>query len=228
MNDQEKILIVGDGEFAEIAYEYFMHDTKHAVLGFCAEKDFKKNDTLFGLPVYNFEEIQEKVPSEQCKVFVAITYTQLNRVRTRLYREVKKSGYKSISYISSKAFVWNNAVIGENCFIFENNVIQYRATIGNNCILWSGNHIGHRAVLGENVFLSSHVVVSGYTRIGDNCFVGVNSSFGDNIEIGEDCLIGAGSVITKNAEKGKIYKGNPAQATKVSSYQYFGLKEDLE
>ena len=43
--------------------------------------------------------------------------------------------------------------IGENSFIFENNVIQPFVRVGNNCILWSGNHVGHRTVLRDHVFV---------------------------------------------------------------------------
>ena len=33
-----KIVIVGDGEFAEIACEYFTHDSPHEVVAFAVER----------------------------------------------------------------------------------------------------------------------------------------------------------------------------------------------
>jgi hypothetical protein len=38
------------------------------------------------LPVVPFEEIELNFNPDQHKAFVAVTYTQLNRVRARLYR----------------------------------------------------------------------------------------------------------------------------------------------
>src|SRR5579859_4236050 len=142
-----KIVIVGDGEFAEIAYEYFTHDSAFDVAAFAVERPYLKRDSLFDLPVVAFENLETLYPPSKFGIFVAITFTQLNRVRARLYHSAKAKGYLPVSYVSSQAFVWRNAVIGENCFIFENNVVQYHAQIGNNVVLWSGNHVGHRAVI---------------------------------------------------------------------------------
>ena len=220
-----QLVIVGDGEFAEIACEYFTHDSAYTVAGFAVERPFLTKAEMCGLPVVPLEEIERHFDPAAHHAFVAVTYTQLNRVRTRFYHEVKRRGYAPATYISSRAFVWPNAVIGENCFIFENNVVQHRATIGNNCVLWSGNHVGHRAAIGDNCFISSHVVISGYCEVGESSFLGVNSCVADRVKIGRDCVIGAGSVIATNTEPGKVYKGERAGASKVSSLALFKVKE---
>lgn len=92
-----------------------------------SKKDYLKRKELFGLPVVPFAELEQLYNPLSHKIFVAVTYTQLNRVRARLYRDAKKKGFSPISYVSSKAFVWKNVTIDENCFIFEHNVIQYHA-----------------------------------------------------------------------------------------------------
>lgn len=227
MAEAHKIVIIGAGEFAQIAYEYFTHDSPHEVVAFSVEQQFLKDTELCGLPVVRFEDLEDQFRPHEFRVYVAVTYTQLNRVRTRLFHETRRKGYRSISYVSSRAFVWRTAAIGDNCFIFENNVIQHGVKIGDNVVLWSGNHIGHRSVIKDNCYLSSHVVVSGYCEIEENCFLGVNATLVDNIKIGKDCLIGAGAVVVKNAEKGKIYKGNPARPSDVGSLRYFGVKESI-
>jgi sugar O-acyltransferase (sialic acid O-acetyltransferase NeuD family) len=146
-------------------------------------------------------------------------------VRTRLYQATKRKGYECVSYVSSRAFVWRNVEIGENCFIMESNVLQYRVRIGNNVVLWSGNHIGHQTIIHDHVFISSHVVVSGYCEVGESCFLGVNSCIANNVRIGKDCLIGMGAVVTKNTEERKVYVGNPAKPIK-DSFAVFGLNEE--
>lgn len=224
-NTAAKIVIVGDGEFAEIAYEYFTHDSSYEVVAFAVERAFLKRDSLFDLPVVPFEDVESRFSPREHGVFVAITYTQLNRVRTRLCHAARQKGYTLVSYVSSRAFVWRNAVIGENCFIFENNVIQYHVSIGDNVILWSGNHVGHRSVVRNNCFISSHVVISGYCEIGENCFLGVNSSVGDHVKVARDCLIGAGAVVAMNTEEGRIYKGDRARPSRVGSLQWFKIEE---
>ena len=216
MMKQEKLIIVGAGEFAEIAYEYFTHDSSYQIVAFSVEKDFIGKKELFGLPVVPFEELETFYDPDEYPVFVAITYTQFNRVRRRLYEEVKLKGFRTVSYISSRAFVWHNVKIGENCFIFENNVLQHHADIGNNVIIWSGNYIGHRAKIMDHCFITAHVVVSAFSEVGENCFFGVNSSILDNLTIGKDCIIGAGAVVLKDTSEGMVYIGNPAKAVKSS------------
>jgi sugar O-acyltransferase (sialic acid O-acetyltransferase NeuD family) len=220
-----KVVIVGDGETAELAYEYFTHDSPHEVVAFAVEHAYRKKDEMFGLPVIAFEEIAELYPPDAHAAFVAISYTKLNRVRERLFRETKKRGYRCLSYVSSRAFVWHNVEIGENCFIFENNVVQYAVRVGHNVVMWSGNHIGHQTVIEENVFISSHVVVSGYCEVGANSFLGVNSSVANNVRIARDCLIGMGAVIHKNTDERKVYVGNPGKPVK-DSFAVYGIEDD--
>ncbi len=220
----KKLIIVGAGEFAEIAYEYFTHDSEYEVEAFSVEKEYLGKNELFGLPVVPFEDLENLYDPSNYDTFVAVTFTQLNRVRTRLYHEVKRKGFKVASYVSSHAFVWHNVEIGENCFIFENNVLQYHVELGNNIVLWSGNHVGHRAKIGDNCFVTSHVVISGYCDIGESSFLGVNSTLADFLKIGKDCIIGAGSNIVRDTEDAKVYVGNPAKPMEKSSYDAFGVK----
>jgi sugar O-acyltransferase (sialic acid O-acetyltransferase NeuD family) len=206
------LVIVGAGEFAQIACEYFTHDSDYEVVAFSVERDYLTQDTLAGLPVLAYETLTERYPASECELYVAIPATHLNRLRTRFYRDAKSKGYRFASYISSRAFVWRNAEIGENCFIFEGNVIQPFVRIGNNCIFWSGNHVGHRTVVHDNVFVASHAVISGYCEIGASCFIGVNATFNDQVKVAEDNVIGAGALVTRDTEPGRIYVGSPAHA----------------
>lgn len=220
-----KIVIVGSGETAEIAHEYFTYDSTFEVVGFSVEHKFLKETQLHDKPVVPFEELESVFDPSEYGAFVALSFTQLNRPRTRLYKEAKRKGFSTVSYVSSKAFVWRNVEIGENCFILENNVLQYSVKVGNNVTLWSGNHIGHQSVIRDNCFVSSHVVISGFCEIGESCFFGVNSCVGDNVKIAADCVIGAGSLVLKDTEEGKIYRGNPAKPSHVGSHSLFRVKE---
>lgn len=212
MSQPKQLIIIGAGELAEIAFEYFTYDSEYEVIGFCVEAEYLQETKLNDLPVTAFEDILENYPPNKFSAFVAIPSTGLNRLRTRFYQELKNQGYALATYISSKAFVWRNAKVGENCFIFENNVIQPFVTIGNNCILWSGNHIGHRTVIEDHCFLSSHVVVSGYCRIGHSSFLGVNSTFNDNTTLAHNCIVGSAALVNKSLlEPESIYVGAPAK-----------------
>ena len=189
------------------------------------EQHFLKKKQLFGVPIVPFETLEKEYEPKDHKVFVATTYTQLNRLRTRLCAESKARGYSLAAYVSPRAFVWRNVTLGEHCFIFENNVVQPFVHVGNNVVMWSGNHIGHHSVIKDNCFVSSHVVISGYCEIGENCFLGLNSCISQNLRVGRDCILGAGAVVVKDAEEGKVYVGNPAKPTGKSSHAAFKVPE---
>jgi sugar O-acyltransferase (sialic acid O-acetyltransferase NeuD family) len=207
----KKVFIVGAGEFAQIAYEYFTYDSEFEVVAFCVNREYIESPTLCDLPVVPYEEVKSRFPVNEYLAFTGIPASNLNRTRTHFYQDLKLKGYAFATYISSRAFVWRNVSIGENSFIFEMNTLQPFVTIGNNCILWSGNHVGHRSVINDNCFITSHAVISGYCTIGSGSFVGVNATLNDNVKIAENCLIGAGSHISKDTEAERIYVGAPAR-----------------
>lgn len=219
------LVIVGDSAFAEIACEYFTAHTYYTVVAFSVEQAFLKRTELAGRPVFPFETLADHFAPAVHDVFAAITYTQLNRVRARLAASAKAKGYRLASYVSPYAFVYSNAVVGEHCFIFENNVVQPFVTIADNVVLWSGNHIGHHSTIEANVFVSSHVVISGFCQIGRNCFLGVNASVSNNVMIAADCWIGPGVVVGKNTEAGELYRSPEPAVAKVSALRFFRVKD---
>lgn len=206
-----KLVIVGTSAFAQIAFEYFTADSDYEVVAFSVERPYLDRCEMFEKPVVVFEDIDRRFPTESHEIFVAVTYGQLNRVRTRLAQEAKGKGYRLASYVSSRAFLWRNVIVGEHCFIFEDNTVQPFVRIGNNVVLWSGNHIGHHSVIGDNCFISSHVVISGFVEIGANCFAGVNATIANNVRIGADCVLGAGCCITRDIERDSVVRGQVSE-----------------
>ncbi|MCK5610398.1 acetyltransferase [Candidatus Pacearchaeota archaeon] len=212
-----KVVIFGTGGFAEMVHFYLTRDNNYKVVAFTANKDHIKQTHLSGLPVISFEEIEREYPPSEYKMFIAVGYAQLNKVRARFYYEAKKRGYELISYISPKATYYDDIKTGDNCFIFENNTIQPFVSIGNDVILWSGNHIGHCASIGDHCFIASHAVISGYVKVGKYCFIGVNASIRDGIEIADECIIGAGALILKSTKEKEVYAGKKADLFPINS-----------
>ncbi len=209
--DIEKLVIVGDGETAELAFDYFTRDSDFEVVGFSVEAAYRKKSNLFGLPIVDFEKIEQHFSPNSHRAFVAISYTNLNSLRRRLFEQTKQKGYRLCSYISSRAYVGSDVAFGENCFVLENAVVQRGAIIGDNVTVWSGSSIGHRSQIGDHCFLATHVAVSGFCEVGAGSFLGVNSCTVGAIKLGENCVVGAGAVMTSGAVSGQIYVGNPAK-----------------
>lgn len=200
----EKVIIFGEGNIQEVALFYLQRDEKYEVAGFTADIEYIKVDIYLGLPMVPFGEIETIFPPKEYKMFIPLGYKRNNHLRAEKYYVAKSKGYEFITYISPKATYYGTPV-GENSFIFENNVIQPFTTIGNDTILWSGNYIGHHTKIGNHCFIASHVVVSGVTQVEDYTFIGVNATIGNGIKIAKDNLIGAGAVITKDTKEKEVY-----------------------
>lgn len=194
----QEIVIFGTGEIAELADYYFSHDSKFKVAAFTVDKAYLKDTELRGRPVVPFELVAESFPPQKYGLFIAVSYSKVNDLRATKVAVAHGLGYQLVSYVSSRATVFPELQIKENCFILEDNTIQPFAQIGANVTLWSGNHIGHHSVIEDDVFLASHVVVSGGVRIGQGSFIGVNVTLRDHVTIGKKCVIGAGALVLED------------------------------
>lgn len=210
------VVIFGVRDLAELAHFYLSHDSNHQVVAFAVNKQFKDRDNFHGLPVVDFETVEQYFPPMACAFFAPMTATDINQNRERVYNEIKGKGYKLISYVSSKATVFDNP-IGDNCFILEDNTIQPFTTIGNNVVMWSGNHIGHHGSVGDHCFFTSHVVMSGHCRIESHCFFGVNSALRDGLAIAQGTVLSMGANLLTDTEPWGVYVGNPAKKIDKSS-----------
>lgn len=215
MDQKEKVIIFGTGDFAEVVFSYLENDDNYQVVAFTINEEYKKDDMKFDLPIVSFEQIENEFSPSKYKMFIAIAYSDHNRNRARIYQEAKKKKYVLISYIHPKAIVSKDITIGDNCFVFEANVIQPFVKIGNNVIIWSGNHIGHHSTIGDHCFIASHVVVSGLVEIDDYCFIGVNATIREAIKIPRNCIIGANALIIKNPVENGVYGGFPAKLLRI-------------
>ena len=220
-----KLIIVGDSLFAEIAHEYFTHDSPYEVVAFAVEAPFRTRDTFRGLPVVDFETLEERYAPEEHAVYAALVYSQVNRLRARMAAEAKAKGYALASYVSSRAFVWRNVELGEHVFIFEDNTVQPFVRIGDNVVLWSGNHIGHHSTIEDNVFVASHAVISGSVVIGDSSFVGVNATLVNDITIGRDSWLGPHVVITRDTEPNTVWRPARSERRAEPTLELFGVVE---
>ena len=217
----KKLIILGTSSFAEIAYDYFDQDSEYSVEAFCVEKKYKKEKSFKGKEIVPLEILEKEFDPKSQFVFVAVVYSQLNRLRTRLLMDAKNKGFRAASYISKNCHLSNSSKLGEHHFIFENNTIQPFVKIGDNVIIWSGNHIGHHTLIKDNCFISSQAVISGHCEIGRYSFIGVNSTISNDIKIGDDNWIGPGSLISQNTASGSIYRASKAELSKISSLRMF-------
>ena len=211
--ESKKILLFGDGRFAELAWYVLTHDSPHDVVAFVVDGDFLNKKNLFGIPIIAFEDCVDRYSPDDFSMIVPLGYQGLNSLRQKKYLEAKSKGYGLISYLSSRASSWDNVSIGENCMIYENVTLQPFSKIGNNTIVRSSVHISHHVEVEEHCFISAGTCIGGSSKIGKSSFLGLSSTVRDNLAIAEKSFIAAGSVVVNDTESNGLYLGVPAKKT---------------
>lgn len=206
----EKIIIFGNGVFAEHIYFTLTYDSPCEVVAFTVDGKYIEDDGLFGLPVVPFEAVESMFPPSDHKMTVAVSFQKVNRLREEKYVQAKAKGYQLINYISSKASLFPNTVTGDNCIILENAVIGPLVEIGNNVIIASGAIVGHHAVLKDHCFISPGSIILGRVTVGEYCLIGANATVKEEVTVARESLIGSGVSITKNTQERGVYFNPPA------------------
>ena len=115
--------------------------------------------------LYFYEHIERRYSSQEYHMFVAVGYSEMNRKRAKFFEEAKDKGYNMISYVHPSTIINDEFEIGENCFIFENNVIQPFVRLEDDVIIWTGNVISHHTTIMKHCFIVSHVAIAGNTVV---------------------------------------------------------------
>lgn len=217
-----KVIIFGVQDFAQLAHFYLSREGRHEIVAFTVNQQYISEPSFMGLPVVPFETLETSHPPQDFQVFAPMSSAKMNSIRQGVYEQVKAKGYACISYISPQATYYGTPV-GENCFIFENNVIQPFTTIGNNVIMWSGNHFGHHSSIADHCFIASHAVISGHVTIRENCFIGVNATLNNGITVAAKTFIGSGALVTADTQESGVYPGTPAELSRVPSHKLRGV-----
>lgn len=213
------LVIFGTGPIAELADFYFREDAGRHVAGFTVDAAFRQAETWLDRELVSFEDVATRFPPAEYDLFVALSYTGLNKLRRARVDAAVAKGYTAAHYVSTKATTFSTFATAENQFILEDNTIQPFARIGRNVTLWSGNHIGHHSEIAEDCFIASHVVISGGVTIGPRSFIGVNVTIRDHVKIGADCVIGAGALVLSDIPDGSVLSPGATEISKVPSHR---------
>lgn len=218
-----KVVIFGTGQTADIVSYYIGNDSKHEIVAYTVDGKYITEDTYNNKPVIPFEIVGEKYSPSEFKMFIAIGYSNLNKLREEKYNFAKTKGFTLISYINSRSGVNDRSKIGDNCFILEHQSIQPFATIGNNCFIWGGVLVAHHCIIKSHCWITSESSIAGNTTIGERCFIGINATIGHMVTLGDDCMVGAGTLITRSAGNGSVFIEKNTDIYKLNSEQFIRI-----
>jgi sugar O-acyltransferase (sialic acid O-acetyltransferase NeuD family) len=204
----KKIILFGNGFYAESVYLSLLYDSSLEISAFTVDRQYLNEHTLSGLPVAPFEEIDSLFPPAEHKMLLPLSYQRLNRLRAEKYHQARAKGYEMITYISSRSTVCPDAKIGDNCLIGDNVSIGPRVVIGNDVTIGPNAVIGHHVMIGDHNFISAGAVVLGGAGIGPYCLIGANATINEGVSIAGESLIASGVTITNHTREKGVYLGS--------------------
>jgi len=218
-----KVVLFGNTQWSEIVHYYLTQDSPHEVVAFTVDEAYIKENTFCGLPLVPFEKVQDIYPPAEYQMMLTVLVKDINKIRARKFEEAKKKGYTLTTYISSRATVWPDLIIGENCFIGEDTLCRPRLKLGDNVIVMGGSYLGHHTEIKDHCFLSGRVSLLGAAVIEPYCTLGPNSVILDTIKVASECVIGAGCVIRSDTKPKQVFRAASPELLPIPSDKMAGL-----
>jgi sugar O-acyltransferase (sialic acid O-acetyltransferase NeuD family) len=197
------IVIFGAGQLAELARVYIERESLGRVVGFTVDADYCRSDSMDGLPIIAWEELEAHFPPDQVQLLGPISFRRMNEFRRDRHLDGLARGYRFATVIHPGARVYSDK-IGDNCLILDGNTVQPAATIGRGVLLGSGNHVGHHSRIGDYCFISTHVTISGACDIGERCYFAPKATVEMGVSIGAGSYLGSATLIRDNLPEATV------------------------
>lgn len=209
----KELLIFGAGTLAKLAHYYTSKEMGLRTIGFVVDDEYKSSSDFLSLPLFSWSELNARDDRDDVEMHVAIGYRSL-RLKSQAYDRAKAAGFQLLNVISTKSYVAEDVVMGDNNIIMPGAVIEPCVKIGSNNVVWSNATICHDVSIGDGNFIASGVTIGGEVVLGNGCFLGFSSVVLQGRRVGDDVLLGAQSLALHDLESLSCYYGSPATLTK--------------
>ncbi len=217
MNKKNSIVIFGIGPISKTIYYASTKSGRYDICCFTADQKYIKKDSLCGMPIIAFDQIQLHYPPQKFDMLIVnVGFTTGTIARKDMFLRAKAKGYNLINYIDEKADVMEDVILGQNNIIMANTHIGPMGKMGDNNFIRENIYLGHDFNIGSHNTLAAGCNFGGSCKIGNLNFIAMGTTVIHKIEIKDANLVGAGSLVVKNIGSGGKHMGHPAN--KVSEY----------
>ncbi len=191
----EKIVLIGTSSLAAETVAFIERYQLYDIIGFTVNENCMKEDSFMGKPVYPIESLEECVDKATVKLFcTASWYNHMNRLRKKLFDELKEKDFTFANLISPNAIVYTDD-IGEGNWIHDFAHIGHGVHIGDNNVFRMNCVIEHESVIGNHNFFGVASVIGGHDFYGDCNFTGLGALVFNRVAVGNKCIVGAGAAL---------------------------------
>jgi len=191
-----RIVILGGGHLATLAYEIAAEDPSKRIIGVFDDSQ----NMMKGLGVPLLGGMADFVSHYLAGEFdEAVIGVQSNRkVRKRLIQQCRSNSIPLSTLIHSKSFISQLATIKSGCIIMDGARVGPYAILEPNVFVSGLVNIDHHCQIGANTTFGPGVFLSGNVTVGMDCDFGTSIGVEPGVVIGDRCSISSGSILHSN------------------------------
>lgn len=211
--ESDSIVLIGGGGHCKAVIDVIEATGKFQIAGIVDTKD-KVGQTTNGYKIFATDDALPQLIKTYKHFVITVGQIKNNKVRVRIFDQLKSLGATLPTIISPLAYVSPRAQVAEGTVILHKALINNAATVGVNCIINTGAIVEHDAIVGNHCHISTNVTLNGTCAVADHSFVGSSTVVSHGVKIAEYNVIGAGSVVLNNTLPHHTLVGNPAKTIK--------------
>jgi sugar O-acyltransferase (sialic acid O-acetyltransferase NeuD family) len=195
----QKICILGSGGHAASCIDLIESTNKFKIVGIILQKNEKnhKKKLLKKYQIIGTDNDYKKIFKVCKNIVIGISFYKDLSLRSKMFKDLKKAGFKLPVICSPRSHVSLGAKIDEGTQIFHSVTINKNVIIGKNCIINSHALIEHDVLIDQNSQVSTGVIINGGCVIKESSFIGSGSILRENLVIKKKSFIKMGSIIKK-------------------------------
>jgi sugar O-acyltransferase (sialic acid O-acetyltransferase NeuD family) len=179
---KEKILLIGGGGHCKSVIDVIESEAKYTIAGIVDKQELIGQKVL-GYPIIASDDDLAELVKTHPYALITIGHIESNTVRIKLFKQLKKIGFKFPVIKSPLAYVSKHSIIDEGTIIMHQALVNANAKIGKNCIINSKALIEHDVIIEDNCHISTATVINGGVEVKQNTFVGSNATTKQYIKI---------------------------------------------
>ncbi len=214
---KNKILLYGGKSTSYLVHELLKERKKK--VDYIFDKYLKKVHFKFNGEFSNKPKDFDKFVMNSKYFFVCIGMMD-GKLRDFISKKLIKKKLKQISVISKHAFIDKSVTYKGGLLAMPHSVVNKNTIIGSNCYLNVNSVIDHECNIEEGVHVMGSAYIAGRVKIKKFASIGANATILPDLVIGKNSIVGAGAVVTKNVPDNAIVVGNPARFLKKNNKKY--------
>jgi len=202
-----EILLIGGGGHCRSCIDVIEAQGRYKIAGI-VQPEFHEGETVLGYPVIGDDEGLPSLLKETNQALVTVGQIKNPDIRSRLYQQLIQLHAELPFIISPNAYCSRRATIAQGTIMMLGSTINAGAMIGENCIVNSQALIEHDATVKAHCHISTGARVNGGVQIGEGCFIGSGAILREGINIGNRVVIGAGQTVLSDVPDNSIIRLN--------------------